>query len=286
MIGYLAIKIQEVKLGTSELIMVFLYDFTFDLPFPLGLNLETISFALNLCIPLMYFLLFWFMLKKFRGFEKTAPYYTFVKSLVYFFFFYGIGGVWLLYYDFFYMDLTSPNPISVIQGSFTAPPIEVTQLWLIGVLLQNIGLFLMINQLRGKVFQSRFWNVAPLVWEIIGFIGLICIGWVLPLEAADRYFWVEVIFLFNFTWSICLPITYGVVYKNAAGILRRYAFILFVFFLTYGLAWGFRTRFAVYLSIEIIPTLTYPLIWTIRAGIMVFSLILCLLAYQKLLKSM
>ncbi len=266
--------------------MLFLYDFTFELPFTVGMNLETLSFVINLSIPIVYFLLFGFMLKKFRGFEKTAPYYSFVKSLVYFFFFYGLGGLWFLYYDFFYMGFTSPNPIAVFQGNAMAPPSIVTQLWIVGVLLQNIGLFLMLNQLRGKVFQKRFWNIMPLVWELAGITSLIIIGFVIPMNPADVYFWAEVNFLFNFTWSISLPLTYGVVYKSAAGQLRRYAFVLFVCFLIYGVSWGFRTRFAVYLTIAIIPSLTYPLIWTVRAFCMVISLILVLFAYQKLLKSM
>ncbi len=266
--------------------MLFLYDFTLDLPFTFGANLETVNFLLNLCIPLIYLILFAFMWKKFRGFEKTAPYYSFVKSLVYFFFFYGLGGIWFFYYDFFYMDLTSPNPIAIFQGNALAPPLEVVQLWIIGVLLQNAGLFLMLNQLRGKVFQKRFWNIMPLVWELAGITSLILIGFVLPLNPADVYFWSEVNFLFNFTWSIALPLTYGVIYRSAAGQLRRNAFILYLFFIVYGVSWGFRTRFAVHLTIVLIPSLTYPLIWAVRACCMVVSLLLVLIAYQKLLKSM
>ncbi len=266
--------------------MLFLYDFSFELPFTFGANLETINFIMNLCIPVCYFLLFAFMWKKFRGFDKSAPYYSFVKSLVYFFFFYGLGGTWFLWYDFFYMDFTSPNPIAVFQGLVLVPPLEVTQLWIVGVLLQNTGLFLMLNQLRGKVFQSKFWNIMPLVWELGGITSIILLGWVIPLNPADIYFWAEVNFLFNFTWSVSLPLTYGVVYKSSAGHLRRYALILLVCFLSYGISWGFRTRFAVHLTIVIIPTLTYTIIWVVRSSFMVISLVLVLVAYERLLKSM
>ena len=262
-----------------------MYDFSLDLPFTFGNNLETIAFILNIGIPIFYFANFLFLFIKLRSFDKNQPFYKFVKSLVYFFLFYGAGAVYFVWFDFFYMDFQCPFPIAVLLGLEVSPPLEAINLWKIGILLQNIGLLLMLNELRGKVFKSKFMNRAPIIWELIGIPILLLWGY-LPIEAA--YFWAEVNFLFNFTWSVLLPVTYGYIFKNAAGNLRKYAGMLFICFLAYGLSWGFRTRFAVEMGIAIfsgiVPNpMSYTLIWLIRAAIMDASLLLVLHAYRKLL---
>jgi hypothetical protein len=263
-----------------------MYDFAPTLPFLLGINLDTIAFILNLGIPLLYFACFAFLFIKLRGFDASAPYHAFIKALVYFFFFYGLGAMYFLWYDFFFMDFTSPNPIAVFEGTLAAPQNEVIHYWKIGILLQNIGLFLMLKELRGRILKGKFQNL-PIVWEIIGIAMLVLWGWV-PIPNA--YYWAEINFLFNFSWSIALPLTYGYIYKNSAGNLAKYAKILYICFLTYGIAWGFRTRFAVHIGILIFSGLdpnpmTYPLIWLIRAVLIDFSLIMVLYAYNRLLKS-
>ena len=76
-----------------------------------------------------------------------------MRSLVFFFFFYGIGALYFVWYDFFYMDFTCPNPINILFGE-TPPPIEAAYLWQIGNLIQNIGLLIMLLQLRKKIFTG------------------------------------------------------------------------------------------------------------------------------------
>lgn len=263
-----------------------MYDFNFELPFSLGLNLETIAFVLNIGIPIIYLANFVFLFIKLRSMDKDAPFYTFIKSIVYFFLFYGLGALYFVWFDFFYMDFTSPNPIDIFFGTVDSPPIEVVHMWKIGILLQNVGLLLMVHQLRKKVFKGKK-QYIPIIWEAIGITSIILIGFI-PIP--NPYFWAEVNFLFNFAWSISLPLTYGYIYKNAAGKMKKYAFILFLCFMIYGLAWGFRTRFAVYLFIAIFSGLgslnpfTYEIIWTIRALAIVINLGLVLGAYQKLMK--
>jgi hypothetical protein len=264
-----------------------MYDFNLDLPFTLGDNIETITFILNIGIPIFYLANFLFLFLKLRKFDKDQPFYKFVKSLVYFFLFYGAGAIYFVWFDFFYMDFTSPPPISVLLGVVPSPPLEAINMWKIGILLQNIGLILMLNELRGKVFKSKFMNRAPIIWELIGIPVLLLWGY-LPVPIETSYFLAEVNFLFNFTWSVCLPITYGYIFKNAAGNLRKYAGMLFICLLAYGLSWGFRTRFAVEMGIAIFAGLdpnpvNYTLIWLIRAAIMDVSLLLVLHAYRKLL---
>ncbi|MHA1147738.1 MAG: hypothetical protein ACTSR8_05795 [Promethearchaeota archaeon] len=274
-----------------------MYDFDLDLPFKLGLNIETIALLLNFGIPIMYFANFIFLLIKLKGMEKDAPFYSFIKSLVIFFLFYGLGAVFFVWYDFCYLDFQSPNPIFVWWGLEDAPPMEAIHLWKIGILLTTIGLLAMILQLRKRIFKNKFFKTLPIVWEVIGIPLLILVGFfALPpfplVGELPAFFIAEVLFLFIFTWSISLPLTYSYIWKNAAGKMKRYAFILFICFITYGIAWGFRTRFAPALgaamfSIALPPFNilgNYHLIWIVRSGLMVICLGLVLYAYQKLLK--
>jgi len=271
------------------------------LPFALGNNFETIIFAFNLGIPAVYFLNFIFLYYKLRNFGKDAPFYHFVRSLVFFFFFYGLGSIFFIYYDFFYMQFESPDPIAIFYGTQAVPANlnQILQMWKIGILLQNIGLLLMLNALRGKILApkddkviSKLKLLIPVVWQIIG-ISLLLIWGIIDipgLSIKDYYYFAEINFLFNFSWSISLPLTYGYIYKISAGTVRKCAFILFLFFISYGLAWGFRTRFAVYLGIPLFAWLdpnpmNYHLIWLIRAVAIDISLLMVFVAYRKLLKS-
>ncbi|TFF95134.1 MAG: hypothetical protein EU544_03405 [Promethearchaeota archaeon] len=271
-----------------------MYDYDLELPFELGLNLETIAFVLNIGIPVLYFANFIFLSLKLKGMDKNAPFYSFIKSLVYFFFFYGLGAVFFVWYDFFYMDFISPNPIFAWWGEIEAPPIEVVNLWKIGILLTAVGLLFMVNQLRHRIFQKKFYKILPIIWEAIGIPLIILIGFVpIPILGEHPYFYAEILFLFVFTWSISLPLTYSYIWKNAAGKMKRYALILFVCFIAYGIAWGFRTRFAVWMGTAIMSLTpppfdilsTYPMIWTIRAALIVLNLALVLYAYKKLLET-
>ncbi|MHA1284232.1 MAG: hypothetical protein ACTSVV_02095 [Promethearchaeota archaeon] len=270
-----------------------MYDYDLELPFKLGMNVETIAFILNIGIPVIYFANFFFLLSKLKGMDKDAPFYTFIKSLVFFFFFYGLGAIFFVWYDFYYMDFKSPNPIFVWYGTEKAPPMEVIQLWKIGILLTTVGLLFMVNQLRKRIFQKKFYKTLPIIWEAIGIPLLILLGYVyIPIIGDCPYFYAEILFLFIFTWSISLPLTYSYIWKNAAGKMKRYAFILFICFIIYGIAWGFRTRLAVWLSIAMFSVAAppfnviadYHVIWIIRASGMVVNLALVLYAYRKLLK--
>ena len=260
------------------------------LPFSFGINFESLTFILNIGIPIMYLSNFLFLSKKLREFDKSALYYQFIRSLAYFFLFYGLGAIYFVWYDFFYMNFESPNPIDIFNGISSAPAIEVLHFWKIGIILQNIGLLLMISELRGKIFKEKWKNTLPLVWQAIGIILLVSWGFIdIPGVSDNAFFWAEVNFLFNFCWSILLPLTYGFIWKNAAGNLKKYAFILFISLLAYGIAWGFRTRFAVYLGIAIFSgidpnPMNYTLIWFIRALLIDFSLLLVLFAYSRLLR--
>lgn len=262
------------------------------LPFAFGSNFETATFLLNLGIPIVYLLNSAFLWIKLRSLDNSAQYYQFIKSLAYFFLFYGLGAIYFVWYDFIFMQFQSPNPIDVITGVAAAPSLEVLHYWKIGVLLQNIGLFMMLSEIRGKIFKEKWKNNLPLVWQAIGILVLITWGFIdIPGVTENAYFWAEVNFLFNFSWSIILPLTYGYIYKNSAGNLRKYAFILFLCLILYGIAWGFRTRFAVHLSIEIFAGLdpnpfNYELIWFIRAVIININLLLVFYAYSRLLKEM
>lgn len=273
-----------------------MYRFDFTLPFELGLNMETLALALNIGIPIVYFANFLYMAYKLRGMDKEAPFYTFIKSLVYFFFFYGLGALYFVWYDFFFMGFTCPNPIDILFGA-KAPPAIGAYLWQIGNLIQNIGLFIMLIQLRKRIFKGKFKQNLPIFWEIIGFcvmiysiISFFLNLYPLPIISQTPYFWLEMNFLFNFTWSIALPLTYSIVWKNAAGKLKRYAFILFGCFIFYGLAWGLRSRTAVHIVIVMFSGLgsanpfTYQFIWILRAAIIILNLGLVLYAYRKLLK--
>lgn len=276
-----------------------MYDFDIDLPFTLGFNLESLPFFLNIAIPIIYFANFIFLVTKLRKMEKDAPFYAFIKSLVYFFFFYGLGAAYFVWYDFFYMDFTCPNPIDVLFYTIEAPPGEVIYMWMIGNLLQNIGLVLMIIQLRKRVFKGKFRQNLPLFWEAIG-IGFTIFCYInfflslvqIPFISDMPYFWIEMLFLFNFAWSITLPLTYSYIWKNAAGNIKRYAFILFICFIIYGITWGLRARTAVYLLVAMfqwvtlfgLPLLSFEFIWLLRAGSIVLNLSLVLYGYRKLLK--
>lgn len=268
-----------------------MYDFDWTLPFTLGMNMETLIFALNVCIPLVYFLNFFSLLSRLRKFDKSAPYYSFVKGLVYFFFFYGLGDLVFLWYDFFYTDFEFIDPLAVLAGTIPSPPNEALQIWKVGILLQNVGLVLMLNELRGKVFQTKLMNWLPIVWEVIGISFMISLGLVaIPWISENAFFVAEINFLFNFTWSISLPLTYFYIYKNAAGSVKKYAFILFINFILYGLAWGFRTRLAVAWMPAIfwylVPTpFTYAFDWLLRGAVITITLLFVLYAYRKLLES-
>ncbi len=275
-----------------------MYDF--DLTFDFGLNIGSIALLLNIGIPIVYFANFFFMLFKLRGMDKEAPFYSFIRGFVYFFFFYGLGAAYFVWYDFFYMDFTCPNPINVLFGTDPAPPDEVAYLWQIGNLIQNMGLFIMLIQLRKRIFTGKFKQTLPVVWEIFGisimiftmvnfFAGL---GVYIPLISDFPIFWLEMNFLFNFTWSISLPLTYSFIWKNAAGKMKNYAFILFLCFILYGVSWGLRSRTAVYmlwvmfewLTLLGIPNpLNYEFLWIIRGFSIVLNLGLVLYAYRKLL---
>jgi hypothetical protein len=265
------------------------YDIDWILPFSLGINLETLALVLNIGIPIIYFLNFGFLYGRLKKFDSSAPYYAFVKSLVYFFFFYGLGALFFVWYDFFYMNFESPDPIAVFNGEIDTPPNQVLQLWKIGILLQNIGLVLMINELRGKIFTGKWKNWLPIIWEAVGISFLITLGLVsIPIISENAYFIGEINFLFNFTWSITLPLTYGYIYKHAPGNLRKYAFMLFFCFLMYGIAWGFRTRFAVSIGIDVFSSLdpnpmNYTLIWIIRSSLIIINLGMVLYAYRHIL---
>ncbi|MHA1293197.1 MAG: hypothetical protein ACTSQJ_11055 [Promethearchaeota archaeon] len=273
-----------------------MYDIDFTIPFELGLNIETIALILNIGIPIIYFANFVFLVAKLHGMDKDAPFYAFIKSLVFFFFFYGLGAVFLLWYDFFYMDFKCPNPIYIWWNIEPVPPIMVLHLWKIGILLTNIGLLLMLFELRKKIFKKKIFIWLPIIWELIGISLILSIGFIsIPMiieTPAQAFFWAEIFFLFSFTWSISLPLTYSYVWKNAAGKMKKYAFILFLCFINYGIAWGFRTRFAVWMAIAIISTLpppfnilaSYEFIWAVRAGLIILNLSLVLYAYRKLLK--
>ncbi len=277
-----------------------MYDFDLNLPFSLGINVDTIAFLLNLGIPIIYFTIFFFMLIKLKGMDKEAPFYTFMRSLVYFFFFYGLGAIYFVWYDFFYMDFTCPNPINILFGE-TPPPAEAAYLWQIGNLIQNIGLFIMLLQLRKKIFTGKFKQTLPVVWEIIGLSLMIFtllnffLDWkiYIPLISDVPFFWLEMNFLFNFTWSIALPLTYSSVWKNTPGKLKRYAFILFFCFIIYGISWGLRSRTAVWMlhamfswipAISTPSQFTYEFIWILRGFSIVLNLSLVFYAYRKLLK--
>jgi hypothetical protein len=188
------------------------------------------------------------------------------------------------------MQFQSPNPIDIFNGISVAPPLEVLHLWKIGIILQNIGLVLMLSELRGKIFKEKWKNTLPLIWQAIGVIVLISWGFIdIPGVTDNAYFWAEVNFLFNFSWSIFLPLTYGYIWKNAAGNLKKYAFILFICLLIYGIAWGFRTRFAVHIGISVFSgidpnPMNYAIIWFIRALLINFNLLMVLYAYSKLLR--
>lgn len=277
-----------------------MYNIDFSVGFPLGLNLDTISLLVNIGIPIVYFANFIFMTIKLKGMDKDAPFYAFIKSLVYFFFFYGLGALYFFWFDFFYMDGYIPNPIDVLFGAEAAPPDQAAYLWQIGNLIQNVGLFLMVMQLRKRVFTGKFKQTLPVVWEIFG-LGIMIftlvnffagIGIYIPIFSDTPLFWTEMNFLFNFTWSISLPLTYSYIWKNAAGKMKKYAFILFLCFILYGIAWGLRSKTAVYMAIlifEWLPLLgvpnpfTYQLIWIIRGIAITFNLALVLYAYNKLL---
>jgi len=234
------------------------------------------------------------MVVKLHGMDKDAPFYSFIRSLVYFFFFYGLGALFFVWYDFYYMDFTCPNPIFVWWGQEPAPPIEAVHLWKIGILLTTVGLLIMVLQLRKKIFKKKIYYWLPIAWEIIGISMILLIGFVpLPIIGDDPYFYSEIIFLFIFTWSISLPLTYSYIWKNAAGKMRRYAFILFFCFIMYGIFWGFRTRFAVHMTIAMFSMVpffpfnlftTYEFIWLFRAASIVINLSLVLYAYRNLLK--
>ena len=277
-----------------------MYDFDFTLPFPIGFNLDTIALLFNIGIPIIYFVIFFFMLIKLQGMSKDAPFYTFMRSLVYFFFFYGLGAIFFVWYDFFYMDFTCPNPINILFGE-TPPPPEAAYLWQIGNLIQNIGLLIMLLQLRKKIFTGKFKQTLPVVWEIIGLALMIftllnfflTLNIYIPLISDVPFFWLEMNFLFNFTWSIALPLTYSSVWKNAPGKLKRYAFILFFCFIIYGISWGLRSRTAVWMAWFIMSwvpvwstpsAFTYEVIWFLRAFLIVLNLSLVFYAYRKLLK--
>jgi len=273
-----------------------MYDFETGLPFDLAMNLETFTFIFNIGIPIVYFANFFFMLIKLKGMDKNAPFYTFLRSLVYFFFFYGLGALYFVWYDFFYMDFTCPNPINILFGA-PAPPDEVAYLWQIGNLIQNIGLFIMLLQLRKKIFTGKFKQTLPVVWEIIGLTLMIftlmnfffSFGVYIPLISDVPYFWLEMNFLFNFTWSITLPLTYSAVWKNAPGKLKRYAFILFLCFILYGISWGLRSRTAVWMVWAMFNWLPYnpfvfEFVWFLRGVSIVINLSLVFYAYRKLLK--
>ncbi len=280
--------------------MVKILGFDINLPFGLGLNIPTFALIFNIGIPILYFANFVFMAYKLKGMDKDAPFYTFIKSLVFFFFFYGLGSLWFLWYDFIYMQFTSPNPIDILFGTVKAPPPEGAYLWQVGNLIQNVGLFAMLLQLRKRIYKGKFKQTLPVVWEIVGLTLMIytmASFWFnlfpVPIISEVPYFWLEMNFLFNFTWSIALPLTYSFIWKNAAGKMKRYALILFVCFIIYGIAWGLRSRTAVYMAIFIfswLPLLgvpnpfTYELIWLIRGIAIVVNLGLVLYAYRKLLK--
>lgn len=277
-----------------------MYDFDFSLPFELGLNTQTLILILNVGIPIIYFVNFFFMIFKLKGMDKDAPFYTFIRSLVYFFFFYGLGALWFVWYDFFYMDFTCPNPINIFFGTDPAPPELSMQLWQIGNMIQNIGLFLMVLQLRKRVFQKKFYQTMPIIWEIIG-LGLmffifvnffLALGIHIPLFSDIPYFWMEMNFLFNFTWSISLPLTYSIIWKNAAGTMKKYAGILFFCFILYGISWGLRSRAAVYMlgalfswlpSLGVPNPFTYEFLWFLRGFSIITNLSLVFYAYKKLL---
>lgn len=273
-----------------------MYDFNWDLPFSLGLNQNTFALIFNIGIPIVYFLCFGFLYKKLRNFEKGAPFYDFVKSLVYFFFFYGLGAAFFVWYDFFYMDFVSANPLPSMINTFDPPQPSLTismqsvQLWKIGNLLQNVGLLLMLNQLRGKVFRKKYMNVLPVVWQLVGITSMIMIGLVFLTDSPEAaLFWSEVNYLFNFIWSISLPLTYRFIWKQSAGKLKRYAGILYVCLIIYGLSWGFRTRFAVHLWWKLFGWLgsanpfDYRFLWLVRSISIDLNILLVFIAYRKLL---
>lgn len=274
-----------------------MFDFDWDLPFSLGLNVETFAFFLNIGIPIMYLVNFAFLNSKLRKFEKDAPFYDFVKSLVFFFFFYGLGGIFFIWYDFFYMDFASPSPLLSNIGVFDPLPsypltLDMVNIWKIGILLQNVGLVLMLNQIRNKVFKSKFKKILPIVWQIVGIVSMVMIGIVFLTDSPEYAFFAsEINFLFNFIWSLSLPLTYRFIMVQSAGNLKKYAGILYRALIFYGLAWGFRTRFAVHLFpilffwIPGIESVNYHIIWLIRAAVMVLCLLLVVIAYKKLLES-
>ncbi|MBD3350093.1 MAG: hypothetical protein GF364_01245 [Candidatus Lokiarchaeota archaeon] len=275
-----------------------MFDFSWDLSFSFGLNVETLALIFNIGIPILYLANFAFLYKRLRGFKKDAPFYDFVKSLVYFFFFYGLGALFFVWYDFFYMDFASPSPLFRNLGQFdpvgfTEPlTFQMIHIWKIGILLQNVGLLLMLNQLRGKVLKGKIKNILPIVWQFIGITSMVLLGFVfLTDDVGEAYFWAEINYLFNFVWSISLPLTYRFIMKQSAGNLKKYAGILYRCLIVYGLAWGFRTRFAVHLFWRLFGWLgdanpfTFRMLWLIRAILIVLNLALVLVAYRKLLES-
>ena len=74
------------------------------LPFEIGFDIKTLALMFNIGIPIVYFVNFFFMLSKLGKLDKDAPFYPFIKSLVWFFLFYGIGALYFVWYDFFYME--------------------------------------------------------------------------------------------------------------------------------------------------------------------------------------
>jgi hypothetical protein len=267
-----------------------MYDTNLDLPFEIGFNLNTFAFILNIGIPLLYFANFILMVYKLNKMEKEAPLYNFIKSMVFFFFFYGLGGLFFVWYDFFYMDFKSPNPILITWGVEVVPEMLSIHLWKIGNLLQLIGLLSMIIQLRKRIFKEKLYMWLPIIWEVIGIGSLIFIGLIpLPIRSEDLYLWADILFLFTFIWSITLPLTYAYIAKISAGHVRKYGSVLFASFIVYGIAWGFRSRLIHHVAIVAfsgIPNsiITFEFVWWFRSMMMLFSLGLVLFAYQRLLK--
>lgn len=240
-----------------------------------------IVFLIECGVSAIYYINAVFMVSKLRGMEKDAIYYQFIKSLAYFFFFYGTGALWFVYYDFFVINMAPTNPFGPFAASF---PLETLNLWKVGILLQNIGLVLMLNQLKERVFKKSVQRFA-MVYEACTITIIIFM---------TDLFWAELMFLMSFLWSLSLPLTYSYIYKHSAGKFRRYAAILWVNIIVYGIWWGFRSLimieffyfiFGVIVNIFAPIQVTYNFAIWLRGIFIIEALTFVLYGYKKLLST-
>jgi len=77
-----------------------MYDFDPTLSFPLGLNIQTLAFIFNICVPIMYLTCLLYFVRRAKKWDKSELYYGFIRALIWFHLFYALGAIYFIWYDF------------------------------------------------------------------------------------------------------------------------------------------------------------------------------------------